>query len=362
VSRDEPGRFDDLLSFADAERLVCDPGLRHPAFRLVSADRQLALGDYALDIPWRPTSFTGTADVRSVVAEFDRGATIVLQGLHLNRIPTARYCRALEEALGHPAQANAYLTPRHSQGLPVHHDTHEVFVLQVSGSKRWQVWEPVLELPLKHQHYSADLGESQELVLDIELRPGDTLYLPRGWLHRALTSDEDSLHLTIGVNVVTWLDALRAALRRAEEDVEVRRSVPADGEGAAEVLERLAAHLRPEEVARSVRQTRVRRRRPVLDGQLTELRALDDLTLDTPLVRRETVLLDVVDGDDGSFGLRFEGRTVWFPPHAREEAEAVAWEDGAFRPADLPGRLDEAGRLVLVRRLVREGLLRRAAL
>ena len=32
--------------------------------------------------------------------------------------------------------------------------------------------------------------------------------------------------------------------------------------------------------------------------------------------------------------------------------------DGPFTAADLPGRLDEESRLVLVRRLVREGLLR----
>ena len=53
--------------------------------------------------------------------------------------------------LGHPVQANAYATPAGAQGFAVHHDTHDVFVLQVAGEKRWLVYEPALELPLKDQ-------------------------------------------------------------------------------------------------------------------------------------------------------------------------------------------------------------------
>jgi hypothetical protein len=137
---------------------------------------------------WRPEPFSGVADVRRVLAEFERGATIVLQGLHHNWLPLARYCRQLEAFLGHPCRRNAYYTPAGSQGLPVHHDTHEVISLQVAGEKRWLVYEPVLELPLKNQRYRSALGAAGEPVLDVTLRAGDTMYLPRGWLHQALTS------------------------------------------------------------------------------------------------------------------------------------------------------------------------------
>ena len=91
-------------------------------------------------------------------------------------------------------QTNAYLTPRRSQGLPVHHDTHDVFVLQVAGRKRWLVYEPAVRLPLRDRPVPAGLGAPGVAVLDLVLEAGDTLYLPHGWLHEALTSDEDSLH------------------------------------------------------------------------------------------------------------------------------------------------------------------------
>jgi hypothetical protein len=255
-------------------------------------------------------------------------------------------------------QANAYLTPRQSQGLPVHHDTHDVFVLQVAGTKRWLVYDPVLELPLREQRYDPELGPPGETVLDVVLGPGDTLYLPRGWLHQALTSDDDSLHLTIGVNVVPWIAALRAAVDRCADDVEFRRSVPADGRGGEQLLERLAARLDPAEVAVAARERFVRTRRPIRARGLAERRALDGLASGTRVERRETVIADLAETPDGNaLVLAFEGKRVRFPQFVRPELEYVLTATEPFSAGDLPGGLDDAGRLVLVRRLVREGFL-----
>ncbi|MGI8606206.1 MAG: cupin domain-containing protein [Gaiellaceae bacterium] len=308
-------------------------------------------------MPWNPQPFSHTADVQRVLEEFEAGATIVLQGLHYNWRPLAELCRGLEAALGHPAQANAYYTPRGSQGLPVHHDTHDVFVLQVAGNKRWQVYDPVLELPLREQRYQAELGAPGDPVQDLTLAAGDVLYLPRGWMHEALTSDADSLHVTVGVNVYSWIDAVRAAVDSCAGDIEFRRSVPVDGEQSTDLLERVRERLSASDVSRRMRSRLVRSRRPILGGQLGQLRALDDLGADTELVRRPTVIADLEQGRDGAVALVFEGKRVSFPAQAEEAVAFVATADRDFRPVDLPGDLDEAGRLVLVRRLVREGFL-----
>ena len=356
VRRSEVGRFDDLLSAADAEALVCSSGIRYPAFRLVKAGAKLETRDYTVDLPWRPAAFTGAADVQRVLAEFEAGATIVLQALHLHWRPLAEFARALEARLGHPVQANAYYTPRRSQGLPVHHDTHDVFVLQVAGEKRWLVYRPAFELPLKDQRYSPDMGDPGEPVDDLVLTPGDTLYLPRGWLHEALTSESDSLHLTIGVNVYTWLDAFKAALAACEDDVEFRRSVR-DGRPDVDLVDRLRERLAPGDVSSRMRTRFVSSRRPVLDGQLAQIRALDNLTVETPLARRATVIADV-SADRESVSIAFQGKKLSLPAHARPALEFAAAATGAFTARDLPGPLDDEGRLVLVGRLVREGFLR----
>jgi ribosomal protein L16 Arg81 hydroxylase len=361
VRRGESGRFDDLLTADDVERLVCSSGIRYPAFRLVKEGEQIPVSSYTVDIPWSPRGFTETADVQRVVEHFEGGATIVVQGLHHHWPPLAEFCRGLERSLGHPVQANSYYTPRGSQGLAVHHDTHDVFVLQISGEKRWLVYEPVFELPLRDQKYKREAhGEPGPPVHDLVLRGGDVLYLPRGWLHEALTSDTDSLHITVGVNVYTWIDAVRAAVESCADDVEFRRAVAEDGEANTELLARVAERLDATQVRTRMRRRFVRTRRPVLGGQIRQARALDELDASSRLQRRPTVIADLEEHDDG-VTLTFEGKRVSFPHQAAEAVVFLVEAEEPFSPEDFPGNLDETGRLVLVRRLVREGFLRVSA-
>ena len=357
LRRDEAGRFDAVLSRPDVDRLVSATGLRAPAFRLVRDGAQLPLSGYAEDVPWRPGSFAGLARPERVADEFRRGATLVLQGLHLHWRPAALYCRGLEAALGCPVQANAYLTPSAAQGFAVHHDTHDVFVLQVAGTKRWLWYEPVLESPLRDQRFSADRDDPGEPVADFTLEAGDTLYLPRGWPHEARTSDSDSLHLTIGVHPPTRLDAIRAALAECSDDLEFRRNLDAGGALPPDLVERLAGRLEPERVRARARRRLVASRRPILDGQLAQAQAADRLRASDHVERRETVL-HLLELEAPRPALAFEGRELTVPPRAGAALAAAARAEGPFAAADLPGPLDEAGRLVLVRRLVREGFLR----
>jgi cupin superfamily protein len=296
--------------------------------------------------------FSGTIDVERVLAEFEAGATIVLQALHHNWPPLASFCRRLEDAIGHPVQANAYFTPRSAQGLAVHHDTHDVFVLQLAGEKHWRVYAPVLELPLRSQRYSKELGEPGEPVEDVTLSPGDTMYLPRGWLHDALTTNAESLHLTIGLKAYTWLDAVTDAVADCAGELEFRRCVPSDGKMEADLIAALEERLAPGAVARRMRERFVNGRRPIREGQLSQLPALEQLTVRTPLRRRPTVIAELAFPT-----LSFEGKSIIFPDHVEDEVEFVLAAEAPFTADELPGDLDEESRLVLVRRLVREGLL-----
>ena len=156
----------------------------------------------------------------------------------------------------------------------------------------------------------------------------------------------DSLHITVGVNVRRWIDEARAELDVQERELAFRATI--DGEEPPEL-----PVLDADAVRRRARERFVRSRRPILDGQLSELSALDELTVETELERRDTVIADL-------YGTRlvFEGRELSFPERLGAELEFLLTAAGSFRGADLPGSLDTAGRLVLLRRLVREGFLR----
>jgi hypothetical protein len=157
----------------------------------------------------------------------------------------------------------------------------------------------------------------------------------------------------------TRADALRMALAGCADDLEFRRSITTNGAIPDELLERLAARLVPEELARLLRRRFVATRRPILHDQLSQVRALAGLTVEDLLERRATVICELDETDDGGALLLFEGKELRFPWQASAALRAAVELDGPFAAADLPGALDDAGRLVLVRRLVREGFLRR---
>ncbi len=358
VSRNDPGRFEKILSLADVERIVCQTAIRTPAIRLVRDGAPIPAVSYTRDHELTGSSFTGLARVDRVVEEYAAGATIILNALQLTWHPAAVYCRGLASSLGCGVQANAYWTPATATGFNVHHDTHDVFILQVAGRKRWRLYEPLVELPLKHQTWKHGVDDAGAPVTEVVLEPGDTLYVPRGCPHDATAEEGDSLHLTVGMYVATRLDALKAALRECEDDVEFRRSVGADGALPADLVERLTARLEPEQVAKRARRRLLDSLQPVLDDQIAQVRDLDKLGLGDPLVRRSTVIADL-EASDTEAVLRFEGKEVRFPAHARDALAGAHTASGEFTAAELPGALDGPGRLVLVRRLVREGFLRR---
>ncbi len=170
-----------------------------------------------------------------VLRLFAEGASIVLQGLHRAWGPARAVAQDLAADIGHPVQVNAYVTPPQSRGFDDHYDVHDVFVVQVEGEKHWRVRPPVVEAPLRSQPWTGHRDEvraaaTADPVVDAVLRPGDVLYLPRGWLHSATALGGTSIHLTFGVHVWTLRhladDLLHAAARHLDSDREVRGALP----------------------------------------------------------------------------------------------------------------------------------------
>ncbi|MBD5830584.1 JmjC domain-containing protein [Janibacter melonis] len=228
------GGFDSLLDEDAVDELLTTRGLRTPFVRVAKGGRTL---------PER--SFTGPAGVGASITDqvrddelarlFADGHTVVMQALHRTWEPVMRLVQELSDDLAHPVQANAYITPPQSTGFSAHYDVHDVFVLQISGEKRWRIHAPVLVDPLRTEPWDqrGDAVAEQatgEPALEATMRPGDVLYLPRGWLHSATALGGTSTHLTLGVH--TWqgghvLDALVDHARRAvADDPRVRASLP----------------------------------------------------------------------------------------------------------------------------------------
>ena len=166
VHRTDPGLGRSVLSLADVDHLLTETAIRTPAVRVAHDGSVLAESRFTRGGSLAGKPLTGLVDPRKALALFDEGATIVFQGLHRYWPPITRLVAELELELGHPCQANAYLTPPGSQGFAVHSDSHDVFVFQTAGAKQWEV------------HGEGGPG-------DLLLEPGVVAYLPTGTPHAA---------------------------------------------------------------------------------------------------------------------------------------------------------------------------------
>jgi bifunctional lysine-specific demethylase and histidyl-hydroxylase NO66 len=328
-------------------------GLRLPAFRLVKDGEVLASSRYTKTTRTGAQAATGVIDAKAVFDEFDSGATIVFQSMHRYWAPLADYCRGLELALGHPVQANAYITPPGARGFGAHEDEHDVFVLQSHGTKHWKI------------HDRHDLPPNRPPVIDALISPGDSLYIPSGFPHSASTQEAASVHITIGILAVTWGAVLREAITALEHDPSSGEALPlrfATGDGAftEEVGRRLmemgsaVARLDPAQVARKLRRKILSTRQPLLRGQMHRLLALEQVGQDSLVIRRPGSMCVLEQAGD-ELSVLLGDRELRMPMLVEPAMTLIA--TGAGVPvADIPG-LDEASRLVLVRRLIREGLL-----
>lgn len=351
LHRADPAELTGLLSLADADHLLTSAGLRTPTLRLARDGAVLPEASYTrtgATLAGKP--LTGLVDGRKVLQLFEDGATVVLQGLHRYWPPLTRLIAELELELGHPCQANAYLTPPGSQGFALHADSHDVFVFQTAGSKRWEV-------------HGADGPE------EVLLEPGLSLYLPTGTRHAARAQDEVSLHVTLGINQLTWRGLVTRAVAPALDQV-ADDHLPAGyldepgllATGLAERLEALAADVRRLDPAAAA-ETEIRRfltsRPSRLEGGLADVLALRTGITDHTTLRRRTghpcVLVDARDGS-GQVVVLLGDRSLTVPGWVRPALEEVRARR-ELTPADLAGQLDPQSRLVLCRRLVREGLL-----
>ena len=339
--------FAGLLDLDDVDRLLTSTALRTPALRMVEDGSVLPSTRFTRSATMGGVALTGLVDARKVLALFDAGASLVLQGLHRYWPPLADLVRGLELSLGHACQANAYLTPPGSRGFALHSDTHDVFVVQTYGVKDWEVHD----------------GQG---VNRIRMEPGVSLYLPTGTPHAARTQAEASLHVTIGINRTTWRAVLERHVQRLLADPALDEPLPAGyhrdpdslAAGLAVHVRRLHHQLGEADVGSLAANEADRfatSRGPVLRGALVDrlgIAALDDSSW---VLRRAGSVFELRPGVD-RLRVLLGDREMRVPWSLAEPLEAILQAD-RLRPSDLAEWLDEASRLVLIRRLVREGLL-----
>lgn len=141
----------------------------------------------------------------------------------------------LQEYFQCAIESHLYLGSRYSPKSGPRCDDVETFVLQIEGSRRWRIYEPLTRKHmLPRESKNVDEKEFGKFIFDIVLKAGETLYFPRGFIYQHEPADTDSVHLTLGVyRKQTYFDLLKILMPIAleeyiKENENLSKSVPLD--------------------------------------------------------------------------------------------------------------------------------------
>jgi hypothetical protein len=216
----------------------------------------------------------GRTDAARLGKLYGQGYTIRIGNLQRIMPAMARASRAIQQETGYSNYIHAFLTPPASQGLRHHWDQQMGVIAQFEGVKRWHLWRPPVQAPMREYNESwrvwkdtyVQEWEAAGPDTAIDLQPGQSLLLPRGWVHNphVTATDHPSVHLTFALRERTpvWLaEQLIAGVIHDPRFRRILRPAAVTGPGLAaqigETRDALVKHLTnldPESIARSVRE------------------------------------------------------------------------------------------------------------
>jgi quercetin dioxygenase-like cupin family protein len=354
-----------ILSIADMDDIVHQEGVRSSLLRMLG-NGVPAIGEQLtsrLEMRREGKTLDDAIDPGKIYAHFRAGKTLIHGGLNLTRPNLRALARSMTGRLAAKSEVVAFLTPAGQRGA-VHSDPTDVYVVQLEGTKRWQIW------PTPQVRRAGDDKDSFPSLpdpdFDLSLQPGDVLYVPHSTPHRAAAEENISLHLTVVAGPRMWahhlLSAVQDILHNSPEFWDTPYLDDASPEEMVSKIEQLIGRLRTVDAAAELERARRDGRffRAVQQSALfQEMAAADSVDADTKLLAVDgaTTFHEVADG---SAKVTILGNTVAMPEAAaaalRSASTAVPFQAGEF----LPGAGSRRA-LPVARQLLRLGALRIAS-
>jgi ribosomal protein L16 Arg81 hydroxylase len=300
-----------------------------------------------------------------LLSDMREGHTLILDGLQDFDPDLGILCRMLGREIGARFQTNLYLTPPNGKGFTPHWDNHDVFVMQVMGSKHWKVEKDRRVLPEKDGQIEDEGRELRGDLYSFTLQQGDVVYIPRGFVHAAECGSESSLHITLGIYPATWDELLAAVIKAATmHDENLRLTLPFEhmkGDDTAivnrvvEILRSLADPAFVSQVMPQFREEVVKRGQLDISGQITAFFRPEKLNPDEKVGPRKGLFYTTRMGAE-TVTLNIGTRAITFPDFFAEPLR-FALNTEVFSIHDLPGDLEDELKLVFIERLMQEALV-----
>ena len=145
-----------------------------------------------------PTNFyfkQGRVDAAALSKLLDQGVSLIFNRLDEQVPALGVLCKNLTQDTSERISAAAIMTSGRGGALKCHYDPEDLVILQIAGTKRWQVFSPPVVNPVPG--LAARSPPEGPPVFDRVLQPGDFLFLPAGHWHHCENGPHRSLHLCI---------------------------------------------------------------------------------------------------------------------------------------------------------------------
>ena len=149
----------------------------------------------------RYSAASGEIDTEKVNEQFKKGATVKLKAIERCSTELINLHTILINTFKARVHINSYLSSQNGFGYDIHRDDHEIFIIQIEGSKLWELYD---DTSLSNNLSILELKPVQTITMNA----GDVLYIPKGIPHKARCADPFSLHLTLGVYESSYHDWL----------------------------------------------------------------------------------------------------------------------------------------------------------
>lgn len=231
----------ELMTWDDLNTILATHRMDPPRLRLSVDGEMLPQYRYSAPVSTRRHTVWQRTHPAELHERLREGASLVIDAVDELHLPVGRAAMELEQWLRTGVQTNLYGSWTAKEGFGVHWDDHDVVVVQVDGSKRWKIYGPTRTAPMYKDTEEPEPPPEKPLA-EVVMRPGDLLYLPRGWWHSVSASEgEHSLHLTFGIQTTTGAQLLSwlAEDLRGQDVLRLDLPVHAPPEEQADYLERL---------------------------------------------------------------------------------------------------------------------------
>lgn len=197
-------RFEDLFQWADVNECLANARTGDQFIRLIGEEGP---GPYLSQ--------------HKLSEHISQGKTIVINSLQDVDPVIRAFCEDLSSELNTCVTVNCYVSNPSAQGFKMHYDAHDVFIVQTEGCKRWHV-HPASELWPIDKYHSDMQAPNTKPYLDVVLKPGDILYIPRGHWHIA-KAIEPCVHLTVTVPSTNGSIFLKDLLTQLADNMPILR-------------------------------------------------------------------------------------------------------------------------------------------